>query len=168
MTSDRVSFIQLHSLVSLKERGLGLRIPRPDRISTKTLSDPTIIQRPDCLFRFDAQSASRAMTTNVILSHRLSILRAGDRSRKWKSLDDQRVCSVCERKFKGRQIEIRRFHGRYKLFCPTLGCPSGPHQWLYPRTPVVSELTDSDWWHAGKQPTRCIVESTPQPHGQRV
>ena len=55
------------------------------------------------------------MTAHFKLDDRLSILRAGDRFRKWNSLDDQRVCSVCERKFKGRQVEIRRFRGgRYK------------------------------------------------------
>ncbi len=57
------------------------------------------------------------MTAHVKLDDRLSILREGDRFRKWNSLDDQRVCSVCERKFKGRQIEIRRFPGgRYKMY----------------------------------------------------
>ena len=56
------------------------------------------------------------MTAHVKLDDRLSILREGDRFRKWNSLDDQRVCSVCERKFKGRQIEIRRFpRGGYKM-----------------------------------------------------
>ena len=51
------------------------------------------------------------MTTNVKLDE-LSILRAGDRFRKWNSLDDRRVCSVCERKFKGKQIEIPEIANR--------------------------------------------------------
>ncbi|PYK20577.1 MAG: hypothetical protein DME55_01785 [Verrucomicrobia bacterium] len=109
------------------------------------------------------------MTANVKLDDRLSILRAGDRFRKWNSIDDQRVCSVCERKFKGRQVEIRRFpSGRYKLYCPTLGCPSGPHQWLYSRVPVVSEIAEPDWWHVGKQPTHLQAESMPQARSYRV
>jgi len=41
------------------------------------------------------------MIAHVTLDDRLSILRAGDHFRRWNSLDDQRVCSVCERKFKG-------------------------------------------------------------------
>jgi hypothetical protein len=85
------------------------------------------------------------MIAHVKLDDRLSILRTGDRLRKWNSLDDQRVCSVCERKFKGRQIEIRRFPGgRYKLHCPTLGCPSGAHQWLYPRALDLSKIAEPD------------------------
>src|SRR5439155_27023833 len=109
------------------------------------------------------------MTTNVKLDDRLSILRAGDRVRKWNSLDDRRVCSVCERKFKGKQIEIRRFRGgRYKLYCPTLGCPSGPHQWLYSRAPVVSEIAEPDWWRVGKEPTHRLTASTPHARGHRV
>jgi len=106
-----------------------------------------------------------AMTANVKLDDRLLLLRAGDRFRRWKSLDDQRVCSVCERKFKGRQVEIRRFAGgRYELYCPTLGCPSGPHQWLYPRGAVVFEIAELGWSYAGKRP----LESTPQTYGHRI
>jgi hypothetical protein len=109
------------------------------------------------------------MTANVKLDDRLSILRAGDRFRRWNSLDDQRVCNVCERKFKGRQVEIRRFPGgRYKLYCPTLGCTSGPHQWLYPQAPIASEIAEPDSWRADKQPARHPVESTPQARGHRV
>ena len=109
------------------------------------------------------------MTANVKLDDRLSILRAGDRFRKWNSLDDQRVCSVCERKFKARQVEIRRFpRGSYKLYCPTLGCPSGPHQWIYPRAAVVSEITEPDWSRVGKQSGRRKMESTLEARGHRV
>jgi hypothetical protein len=109
------------------------------------------------------------MTAHVKLDDRLSILRDGDRSRKWNSLDDQRVCSVCERRFKGRQIEIRRFPGgRYKMYCPTLGCPSRPNQWFYPKTQVVSEIAKPERWRAGKQPLHRQARLTPQPHGYRL
>jgi len=109
------------------------------------------------------------MTAHVKLDDRLSILRAGDRFRKWNSLDDQRVCSVLERKFKGRQIEIRRFHGgRYKMYCPTLGCPSQPNQWFDPQAPVVSEIAEPDRWRAGMQPAQRQARSTLQAHGHRV
>jgi len=109
------------------------------------------------------------MIAQVKLDDRLSILRAGDRSSRWNSLDDQRVCSVCERKFKGRQVEIRRFPaGRYKLYCPTLGCPSGPHQWLNPRGVVVSEIAEPARRHVGNQPKHRLVELAPQARGHRV
>jgi hypothetical protein len=110
------------------------------------------------------------MIVHVNLDDRLSILRTEDRFRKWNSLDDQRVCDVCERKFKGRQVEIRRSPSwKYKLCCPTLGCPSGPHQWLHPQAPVDSEVADPDWWRApGKQPDRRAAESRPQARGHRV
>ncbi len=65
--------------------------------------------------------------------------------------------------------EIWRFPGgRYKLYCPTLGCPSGPYQWLYPRAPVVSEIAEPDWWRAGTQPARCPAESTQQARGHVI
>jgi hypothetical protein len=109
------------------------------------------------------------MIAHVTLDDRLSILRAGDRLRRWASLDDQRVCSVCQRKFKGRQVEIRCLPSRrLTLHCPTLGCPSRMHQWLYPRAPVVSEIAEPDWWRVGKQPARRQMESTLKAHGHRV
>jgi hypothetical protein len=109
------------------------------------------------------------MTAYVKLDDRLSILREGDRFRKWNSLDDQRVCSVCERKFKGRQVEIRRFpRGRFKMYCPTLGCPSRPNEWFYPQAPVGSEIAEPDCWRAGKQSAHRQVRSTLQAHCCRV
>ena len=109
------------------------------------------------------------MTAHVKLDDRLSILRTGDRFRKWNSLDDQRVCNVCERKFKGRQVEIRRFAGgRYKMYCPTLGCPSRPNQWFYPQTLVVSEIGEPGYWRAAKQPAHRQVRSRLQPRSYRV
>src|SRR5437667_5849949 len=109
------------------------------------------------------------MAAHVTLDDRLSILRAGARFRNWNSLDDQWVCSVCERKFKGRQIEIRRFSsGRYTVHCPTLGCPSGPYQWLYPRAALVSGIAKPDCWGANKQAARREVESMPQARRQRA
>ena len=108
------------------------------------------------------------MTAYVNLDERLLILRQRDRFRKWESLDDQRVCNVCERKFKGRQIEIRRFPGgRCKLYCPTLGCPSAPDQWLHPQTSVVSEIA-KHLWRAGKQSAHPQAESTLRARGHRV
>src|SRR5436190_5982135 len=109
------------------------------------------------------------MIAHVTLDDRLSILRAGDRFRNWNSLDDQRVCSVCERKFKGRQIEIRRFSSdRYTLHCPTLGCPSGPNQWVYPRRAPVSGMARRIWWGADKQTARRETESKPLARRHRV
>jgi len=109
------------------------------------------------------------MIAHVTLDDRLSILRAGDHFRRWNSLDDQRICSVCERKFKGRQVEVRRFtSGRHTLHCPTLGCPSGPYQWLYPRAAVVSKIAQPDWWGAGKQAARRAAESMPHARRHRV
>jgi hypothetical protein len=79
------------------------------------------------------------------LDDRLSILRAGDPLRSWNSLDDQRVCVVCGRKFKDRQVDMCRLRGRrLKLCCPTLGCASTPHQWMYP-VPRAARAAETNW-----------------------
>jgi hypothetical protein len=64
---------------------------------------------------------------------RLTILQSADAERKWTSLDDQRLCVVCQRVVSGRQIDITRDQrGRYTLRCPTDGCTSTAHEWIYP------------------------------------
>jgi hypothetical protein len=89
------------------------------------------------------------MIAHLKLDHRLSVLRAEDRFRAWTSLDDERFCIICKRRFTGRQVEIRRFGNRkYELRCPTEGCNSRPHLWIYSTTALVSHVVDSDWWRA--------------------
>jgi hypothetical protein len=107
------------------------------------------------------------MNVHVKSDERLSILRVEDQFRRWNSLDDERFCIVCKKKFNGRQIEIRRFaSGRYELHCPTEGCYSGPHQWVYPGTPLVSDIIERDWWRAiGNHRRRPRTESAPQSKG---
>jgi len=110
------------------------------------------------------------MIAHLKLDDRLSILRAEDRFRTWDSLDDERLCIICKRKFNGRQVEVRRAGNRkYELHCPTEGCNSRPHLWIYPATPLVSHVVESDWWQAaGEKRERRTPQSMPQPHVQRV
>jgi hypothetical protein len=58
-------------------------------------------------------------------------------------------------------VEIQRLGNRkYELHCPTEGCSSRPHLWIYPATPLVSHVIKSDSWHAaGKNtgaPRTCV------------
>jgi hypothetical protein len=72
------------------------------------------------------------MPKDLSLEERLDILRAGDRLRKWRSLDDKRICLLCERVITGQQIEIwRDQRGRYLLKCPTDGCLAIAAHWFY-------------------------------------
>ena len=110
------------------------------------------------------------MTAHLKLDDRLSVLRAEDRFRNWQSLDDERVCIICKRKFNGRQIEIRRAGNRkYQLHCPTEGCNSRPHLWIYPTTPLVSHVVESDWWQAAmERQERRAPASMLRTHFQRI
>src|SRR5205085_12551267 len=83
------------------------------------------------------------------LDERLRFLRDADQSRTWSSLDDKRVCILCDKRFSGRQVDITRSRtGRYELRCPTDGCTAGPSQWVYPGNPLVSEAAYADWQRA--------------------
>ena len=110
------------------------------------------------------------MIAHLKLDDRLSVLRVEDRFRTWRSLDDERLCIFCKRKFNGRQVEIRRVgSGKYQLRCPTDGCNSGPHLWIYATTPLVSHVVKSDWWDpAGKKHKRRALVTAPRACRQRI
>ena len=77
------------------------------------------------------EAHSLDMARRFLPEERLDILRKMDRERKWYSLDDKRVCSVCDRVFTGRQVEIESAPGgRYLLHCPTPCCPFGMAHWF--------------------------------------
>lgn len=77
---------------------------------------------------------------------KLEILQATDNHRRWYSLDDKRVCVICERTISGRQIEIRGRPGSRTLHCPTAGCPSNFSHWFVyqePKTGADKEPPES-------------------------
>jgi hypothetical protein len=72
------------------------------------------------------------MNSHLLPEEKLSILQTADSRRKWYSLDDRRVCVLCDRAITGRQVEVMRdAAGGYSLRCPTEGCPSLPSDWFY-------------------------------------
>lgn len=89
----------------------------------------------------------------IPMAERFHLLRRIDTRRRWKSLDDERVCLLCERKFAGRHLEfIRNRSGEMELRCPTDGCKATMNEWVYVddprlrmvrhrRTPIVFGLT---------------------------
>ena len=110
------------------------------------------------------------MIVHLKLDDRLSILRAEDRFRNWASLDDERRCLICKRKFNGRQIEFRRLgNGKYKLHCPTEDCNSQPHLWISSATPLVSHVARPKWWRAvSKKQERLAPLPALRAHGHRA
>ena len=67
------------------------------------------------------------------LAERLILLRELDPLRKWKSLDDQRVCRCCHKFISGRQIEVIPASGKtLRLVCPTTDCSATVCDWVYP------------------------------------
>jgi hypothetical protein len=72
------------------------------------------------------------MSLSLPPEEKLAILRAADVRRKWHSLDDRRVCVLCDRTITGRQIAVaREAGGNCSVHCPTEGCPSVPGDWFY-------------------------------------
>ena len=82
------------------------------------------------LFRFT--HARSVMNSRLLPEEKLAVLQSADPRRKWHSLDDRRVCVLCERTITGRQVEvIRDASGAFTLRCPTEGCQSLPSDWFY-------------------------------------
>jgi hypothetical protein len=72
------------------------------------------------------------MIQPLLPEEKLAALRATDSRRKWTSLDDQRVCVLCDRVITGRQVEVTRGpDGAYAVHCPTADCPALPSDWFY-------------------------------------
>jgi hypothetical protein len=84
------------------------------------------------------------MNSHFPPQEKLALLQVADPRRKWYSLDDQRVCVLCDRTITGRQIEIvRDAAGAYFVRCPTEGCPSLPNDWFYHGNGSVSVRSPS-------------------------
>jgi hypothetical protein len=82
------------------------------------------------------------MTTSLLPEEKLAVLRAIDSRRKWASLDDQRVCVLCDHVITGREIEVTSaVDGTYSAHCPTPGCPALPSDWFYQGTGLSSKAS---------------------------
>ncbi len=72
------------------------------------------------------------MNQPILPEEKLAILQAADSRRKWHSLDDRRVCVLCDRTITGRQVEVTvEPSGMVSVHCPTEGCQSVPSDWFY-------------------------------------
>ena len=73
-----------------------------------------------------------SMNKRFGLQDKLVALQESDSYRKWYSLDDRRVCVLCEKLISGRMIEVWQDEiGTFLLHCPTPGCPGRPRDWFY-------------------------------------
>ena len=104
------------------------------------------------LICFDLR-CNKQMQKELSLEQRLDVIRKTDHLRRWASLDDERVCVVCEKIFKGRQIKIDRDQrGYYLLHCPTEGCPSSAAHWFYVGSRPAAKIHRVDRQHQLRAP----------------
>ncbi|CAN5434424.1 hypothetical protein BH18VER1_BH18VER1_08430 [soil metagenome] len=77
---------------------------------------------------------------------KLDALRKSQPSLAWKSLDDQRVCILCDRTFTGRHVDATVTPmGRVRLRCPSERCAGTPRVWVRAGNPLVLEEVLQDW-----------------------
>jgi len=82
---------------------------------------------------------------HVPLDEKLAALQRADPQRKWSSLDDHRVCALCEKAITGRMVDIwQDERGDYHLHCPTPGCSGSLSDWLYRGGSETPNKTASD------------------------
>ncbi|MBA2436253.1 MAG: hypothetical protein M3480_09425 [Verrucomicrobiota bacterium] len=71
------------------------------------------------------------MNRHIRLDEKLAVLQESDTFRKWRSLDDRRVCVLCDRVISGRMIDVwEDKRGTFHLHCPTAGCSATPRDWF--------------------------------------
>jgi len=100
------------------------------------------------------------------LTDKLSILQANDHFRDWHTLDDERSCALCNRKFTGHEVVISMTGDEVELRCPTPNCQSRVHQWVHPTNPHLFEKNPEVWWHAigsNSDPDNAGSAPSPQP-----
>jgi hypothetical protein len=106
-----------------------------------------LMAKPD---PFVFSTSMTPVNPHLLPEEKLAILQAADAHRKWHSLDDQRVCVLCDKTITGRQIEIiPGSGGGYSLRCPTENCPSTPGDWFYRGAAVkkaVQRSVEVDLW----------------------
>jgi hypothetical protein len=95
---------------------------------------------PDCGPEPFCQSG--LMTSPFIIelsaAEKLAALRAFDRFREWKALEDKRCCLCCGHVITGAQIRVVG-PPPFQLECPTEGCRSIPMDWVMPRATKMME-----------------------------
>lgn len=73
----------------------------------------------------------RSMEEALAAEERLILLQAIDRGPRWYSLDDKRICGICEQVFSGRQIQFQdRGQAGCVIHCPTPDCPGDFADWM--------------------------------------
>ncbi len=91
-------------------------------------------------------SAGVPIQKTLTSEDKLDALRKSDPSLRWASLDDRRVCVLCERAFSGRQVDASVTpRGRVRLRCPSEGCAGTPRAWVRAGNPLVSKDLWKDW-----------------------
>jgi hypothetical protein len=81
------------------------------------------------------------MNRRIGLDEKLSLLREADPIRHWSSLDDRRVCVLCNRVITGRMIDTWQDRsGHCRFHCPTPDCPATPRDWFYHGSVMASRI----------------------------
>jgi hypothetical protein len=107
----------------------GLRVSLTPRVA--------VLPKDNCSALFHFLCVKRKLV-HVPIADRLDVLREFDSARRWESLDDERICLLCERQFAGRHIDfVSDSTGQVRLHCPSFDCKGTPREWVYLNDPRV-------------------------------
>ncbi|MBA3272290.1 MAG: hypothetical protein H0T11_00255 [Chthoniobacterales bacterium] len=112
------------------------------------------------------QSARVPIKKILTSEDKLDALRKSQPSLAWESLDDQRVCILCDRTFTGRQVDTTVTPmGRVWLRCPTERCAGTPRVWIRAGYPLLSVEVWQDWTRLIDGNTRAGTKTKSQTAG---
>jgi hypothetical protein len=83
---------------------------------------------------FEASCEIVSTNLQTTAEEKLGLLKQFDRWRRWRSLDEKRLCLGCGRLFTGHEVEVSPEAGddAPAVHCPTHGCQSIPLDWILP------------------------------------
>lgn len=91
-----------------------------------------------------------APPTGPFKNPKLRLLQDNDKTRKWSTLEDRRLCLLCGNEFSGTEIRISVRKGKPAFQCPEKDCQGTLGHFVHPGNPLLSEETWEDWMQIEK------------------
>lgn len=128
------------------------------------------VTRPRTMDFATEHPVSKPPMTRPVLKSRnhpkLTLLQGHDAQRKWRSLEDKRICLLCGGEFNGHAIRVRIRSGRPRFLCPDPGCSGELPLFARVGNPLLNDSLWLDWMRIEESPQETGTPGSPPLKGQ--